>query len=294
MVHDAISLPNGRIVRLIQGDSHNVLAREIAPGSIDCTVTSPPFNLGIDYGSGYDDTVPRPHYLAWVRTWLQMLLRATAEHGSLFLNIWGKPSNPWGPFEVALEARAAGWTLQNTIFWVKSMTDGDGETIGHFKPLNSPRFVNDCAELLLHLTPAGDTPIDRLAVGVPFVDKSNLTRGGRGKNGDNRCRGNVWVVPYSTIKERATDRPHPATFPVELAERAFRLHGLARIRTTFDPFSGLGSTARAAAKLGLEHLGVELGAEDTLEAIRRVRADLALPAAAATIEDARSRAATEF
>jgi site-specific DNA-methyltransferase (adenine-specific) len=180
-----------------------------------------------------------------------------------------------GPHQVAaLCFWASGFDLQNTLAWVKSASwDGVGPVEGHAKPINSPRFVNDCFELVFHLTKHGDVPLDRLAVGVPFADASNLTRGTRGKHGNVRCRGNVLAIPYQTIKSREADRPHPASYPPALAEHCFRLHGLSRIKKTCDPFSGLGSTARASRKLGLAHVGIELSAEDVVDARRLLAED---------------------
>jgi site-specific DNA-methyltransferase (adenine-specific) len=39
-----------------------------------------------------------------------------------------------------------------------------------------------------------------------------------------------------------------------------RLHGLDRVRTVFGPFSGSGSTALAAAELGVTGVGIEIDA----------------------------------
>ena len=46
--------------------------------------------------------------------------RVLSPRGSFFLNIAGKPKDPWGPFEVAEIARRT-FALQNTIYWVKSV-----------------------------------------------------------------------------------------------------------------------------------------------------------------------------
>lgn len=247
----------------------------------DVCMTSPPYNLGIKYRSGFDDSMPRSDYLCWTRHWLIAVQRVLAPQGSLFLNLGGKPSDPWGPFEVASDCvRQSGFTIQNVFAWVKSASwDGVGPVEGHVKPINSPRFVTDCFEHVFHLTKTGDVPLDRLAVGVPFADESNLTRGTRGKNGNVRCRGNVVVVPYETINSREKDRPHPASYPPALSEYFLRLHGLSRIRSTLDPFSGLGSTARACRKLGLDHVGIDLSAEDVADARRLLAEDEAQAAA---------------
>ena len=172
--------------------------------------------------------------------------------------------------------------LQNTIHWIKSIAidrdaagAGAGLTrdlnVGHYKPINSARFVNDCQEFIFHFTPGGRTPLDRHAIGVKYQDASNVARWGGGKN-DRRCRGNTWFIPYETIQDRDKDRPHPATFPPRIPEYCVRLHGLDRTRTMMDPFLGLGSSAIAAAHLGVDFVGVEIDRHYLTEAVSRVKA----------------------
>ena len=121
---------------------------------------------------------------------------------------------------------------------------------------------------------AGRTPLDRKAVGVPYQDESNIARWRAGA-GNLRCRGNAWFIPYETIQSRDKDRPHPATFPPRLPEYCFKLHGLSRVKLAMDPFLGLGSSAIAAARLGLDFIGVEIDAHYLDEAITRVEAAIA-------------------
>ena len=238
----------------------------IEPESIDVVVTSPPYNLGIAYGS-YDDTVPRAEYLNWIAVWGQVVERVLNRGGSLFLNVGGKPSEPWGPFEV-LERLRERFVLQNTIHWIKSIAiDADlvgsasgltqNVAIGHYKPINSKRYVNDCHEYIFHLTKSGDVELDRRAIGVEYQDKSNIARWGAAK-GDLRCRGNTWFVPYRTIQSRDRERPHPATFPIQIPVMCIRLHGTGRVRRVLDPFLGLGHSALACKALGLSFAGFEL------------------------------------
>jgi len=88
---------------------------------------------------------------------------------------------------------------------------------------------------------------------------------------DRRCRGNAWFLPYETINSREKDRPHPATFPVRLPEYCLKLHGVERAAPVLDPFMGLGNTALACARLGLDFVGIELDRGYLDEAIGRVR-----------------------
>jgi site-specific DNA-methyltransferase (adenine-specific) len=268
-------------LRFFHGDCLDVLPA-IGPAAIDCIVTSPPYNLGVAYRT-YDDRLPRADYLEWTGRWVAAARTALAEHGSLFLNVGGKPTDPWTALDVAQAVRPH-LHLQNTLHWIKSIAidrEAAGASagldkdvaIGHYKPINSDRFVNDCHEFIFHFTPTGHTPLDRLALGVPYQDESNVTRW-RGAKGGLRCRGNTWFLPYDTIQSRDKDRPHPATFPPRLPEYCLRLHGQARVRLAADPFTGLGSTAVACAQLGIDFVGIELDEDYLKEAVARTRAAL--------------------
>jgi site-specific DNA-methyltransferase (adenine-specific) len=269
-------------LRFYEGDSVDLLSR-LPEASTDVVVTSPPYNLGIRYNS-YRDTLPREQYLEWTSCWVSGVARILAPEGSLFLNVGAKPTDPWAPFDVAQAARPH-LRLQNTIHWIKSIVierDAAGDAaalardlaVGHYKPINSPRFLNDCQEFIFHFTPHASTPLDRLAIGVPYQDASNITRW-RNASRNLRCRGNAWFMPYDTIKFRDRDRPHPATFPPRLPEYCLRLHGVDRTRLVIDPFLGLGNTAIACAQLGLSFIGIELDRVYLEEAVKRVKAVLA-------------------
>ena len=251
-------------------------------GSVSIIVTSPPYNLGIDYRS-YDDTLPRQQYLAWTDAWTAAARRVLADDGSMFLNLGAKPTDPWTAMDIAQTARKH-LHLQNTIHWIKSIAierdlAGAGAAlerdlaVGHYKPINSPRFVNDCHEFVFHFTPRGRTPLDRWAIGVEYQDASNITRWRTGGS-NRRCRGNTWFIPYETIQSRDKERPHPATFPAKLAEYCMRLHGRERVTLAMDPFLGLGSSAVAAARLDVAFIGVEMDEHYLLEAISRVKQEL--------------------
>jgi site-specific DNA-methyltransferase (adenine-specific) len=264
-------------VRLYLGDCLDVLPA-LDPGSMGVVVTSPPYNLGIKYRT-YRDDLPRAEYLAWTERWVRGVARALAPRGSFFLNVGAKPTDPWIPLEVAQVARMH-LKLQNTIHWVKSIAiDREAASVagferdvavGHYKPINSDRFVNDCHEYIFHFSHGARTPIDRRAIGVPYQDKSNVTRWASA-GADKRCRGNTWFIPYETIQRRDRDRPHPASFPPKVPEQCIRLHGKTRAGVVLDPFLGLGSTAMAAVRLGLDFVGIEMDEQYLKEALKRIQ-----------------------
>ena len=255
--------------RFYLGDCVEIFA-QLPAASVDAIVTSPPYNLGVRYRS-YDDTIPRERYLDWTGTWVKRAADALAPGGSLFLNVGAKPTDPWTALDVAQAVRPH-LRLQNTIHWIKSIAiDKANLAVGHYKPINSRRFVHDCHEFVFHFTPRGETVLDRPAIGVRYQDESNISRWRQAGSGV-RCRGNTWFIPYKTIQSRAKDRPHPATFPPKLPEMCLRLHGLSRLNVVADPFLGLGSTAVACAQLGVSFIGVELDESYLEEAVERTRA----------------------
>ena len=266
-------------MNLLHGDCLKTLPT-LDADSIDLVVTSPPYNLGINYKS-FKDTAPRKEFLDWCRSWAAEVKRVMADDASFFLNVGAAPANPLMPHQLILaltDGEDPLFVLQNTFHWIKSITihnpAGEKTSAGHFKPIQSKRFVNDCHEYVFHLTKCGSIPLDRRAAGVPYVHKSNIARWGHTGGADLRCRGNNWFIPYETINSRDKERPHPATFPVALVEQCIRIHGKGSDTRLLDPFLGIGTSAVAACRQNIAAFtGIELD-EHYLETAReRVRTE---------------------
>jgi site-specific DNA-methyltransferase (adenine-specific) len=244
------------------------LKENVGDKSADVVVTSPPYNIGTGYSS-YKDELPREKYLTWMEEVGIAVKQSLTDDGSFFLNIGNKLKDPWIAWDVAHVLRKY-FVLQNVIHWVKSIAISKAEVgnypniagdiaVGHFKPIMSNRFLNDCHEYIFHFTKYGDVHLDKLAVGVSYQDKTNIERWKAANKEDRRDRGNMWFIPYQTIQSRSKQRPHPATFPVKLPEMCIRLHGNAKL--VVDPFVGIGSAAVAAMRLGISFVGFEIDKE---------------------------------
>jgi site-specific DNA-methyltransferase (adenine-specific) len=238
---------------------NDVLAKE----SVDVIVTSPPYNIGINYQK-YNDNLPKEKYIQWIENIGAVIKYVLKPTGSFFLNIGNKPTEPLLPFEVAL-CLGRQFKLQNVIHWIKSIaiskdyiseySNAYGDiTVGHFKPIVSKKFLNDCHEYIFHFTNNGNTSMDKLAIGVPYQDKTNIGRWKSAKY-DMRDRGNTWFIPYQTIR-KFDERPHPSSFPTRLPEMCIKLHGNAKL--IVDPFVGIGSSAIASMKLNKLFIGFDI------------------------------------
>ena len=236
---------------MYEGDCLDILPTMPAE-TVDVIVTSPPYNLGIAYRN-YADRKPEAGYLDWMVEVATALRRVLKPDGSFFLNISGSSSRPWLPFELIVRLRPL-FVLQNHITWIKSIAT-PADSVGHFKPTGGGRFLNHAHEHIFHLTQTGDVKLDRLAIGVPFKDKSNIAR--RGHARDLRCRGDTWFIPYDTVQSRAQKFHHPGTFPIALPRWCIRLHGVPQA-TVLDPFMGTGTTLLAARMERAVGIGIEV------------------------------------
>lgn len=246
----------------------------LAEKSVDVVVTSPPYNIGINY-SLHKDTLPRDKYLEWMAEMGKGVRRVLSDSGSFFLNVGNTPKDQWIAWDVA-QALRKHFVLQNTIHWVKSIAfskaDVGDVAVGHFKPIVSDRFLNDCHEYIFHFTKEGNVKLDKLAVGVPYQDKSNIGRWKRAR-ADRRDRGNTWFIPYETINSKS-ERPHPATFPIRLPEMCIKLHRIRDDLVVLDPFLGIGTTAIASLRLGVSFVGFEIDQGYMDEGIARLSSAL--------------------
>ena len=230
--------------------------KELEGGSIDAIITSPPYNLNIKYGR-YSDNKPRQEYLSWLVDIFREAKRILTDDGHLFVNMGYSNIDPWIGMEVGLALRED-WILQNHINWVKSI-HVNGKTSGHFKPINSKRFVCPTWEHLFHFTKDGNVEIDRLSVGVQYEHyEANIRGNNTAETKPNlRDKGNCWFVPYETINSKELRGKHPATFPVKLAEDCLKLTGK-DTGIALDPFMGTGTTAVAAQILGWDCIGYDI------------------------------------
>ena len=104
--------------QLVCGDATD---RSLFPdGRFNLTVTSPPYNVGLQYGADVDDAGSYDDYLEFSRRWLANCFAWSADHGRLCMNI-PLDKNSGGKQAVTADltniARQVGWRYHATIIW---------------------------------------------------------------------------------------------------------------------------------------------------------------------------------
>jgi site-specific DNA-methyltransferase (adenine-specific) len=222
-------------------------------GSVQLIVTSPPYNLGKDYGTARDDTTYHS-YLDWVARWCGQLWRVLEPGGRLCLNIpidinlsfdaGGKRTTQKRPVLADFTHRLVndeGWLYNTTILWLErniSRRTAWGSWLSASDP-----WVNTAAEAILVLS------------------KERRKRDGRGRTSDmERDEFMQWALGIWEFHGESSKRfGHPAPFPEELPRRLIQLFSF-QGDTVLDPFLGSGTTCRVAKDLGRRSIGVELDA----------------------------------
>ena len=209
--------------------------KEIEDNSIDCIITSPPYNkkglLGkvkrgnqiwskfqIDYSS-YGDDMPEIEYQQWMIEFLNECHRIIKPDGSIFFNHKPRRHNNrcYLPTDFISHSNVE---LYQLIIWDRR---------------NSPNIRND---LLVPCT----EHVYWFCKNKPKVFRDAV---------DSLYRSEVWTISPEKQKD------HPAPFPEQLVENCMLLT-TKEGDTVLDPFMGSGTTAVVAKKMNRNCIGFEI------------------------------------
>lgn len=213
----------------------------IQPDSIDLIVTSPPYNVDIQYNSHRDD-ISYPEYLEFTRAWLSRCYQFLKEDGRFCLNI-PLDKNKGGQQSVGADvttiAKQIGFQYHSTIVWNEgniSRRTAWGSWISAAAP-----FVIAPVELIV----------------VLYKKRWRKTSGSR-KSDITRDEFMNWTNGVWTFSGESKKKVgHPAPFPLELPRRCIKLFSFVG-DTVLDPFAGSGTTLIAAAMLNRIGIGIEI------------------------------------
>ena len=238
--------------------------------SIALTFTSPPYWNFVDYaaseGVGYEDSYK--DYLNSLLKLFRVVAKKTIPGGRMVVNASNMKSRrsvegesfvyPIVPDIIAL-AKRAGLTFFDEIIWVKGGANAGalkGRVLfGSYPYPPTPKILDSTFENIIVFTKPGK----REKVCKEVKERSQLT-----KDEWRTFTKGIWEIP----PDRNPD--HPATFPMEVAERIVRMYSFVD-DVVLDPFAGSGTTLIAADKHNRRGIGFEI-ARDYEQAIRNKEA----------------------
>ncbi|OUQ55027.1 restriction endonuclease [Tyzzerella sp. An114] len=226
---------------------------EIRDKSINLVVTSPPYNIDIQYGNKtykgkiveskgvkYNDKMSETDYREMLKRVFEECKRVIKDDGSIWINIKNRLIDGAIVTPFWIQDFFEDMYLKNVIIW---NFDWGGSTNKRFAPRYEYIFwfVKDKNKYTFNLD---DVKIPALNY-RPDRYKSQL------KNPTD-----VWRI--SMVSGNFDERTgHPAQYPEQLIERII-LTGTNPGDIVLDPFMGSGTTAVVAKKLGRHYLGYEV------------------------------------
>jgi len=228
-------------------------AETFAPNSFDLTITSPPYNVGLEY-KGSSDTMSYKDYLTFTKSWLENVYKWTADTGRLCLNIpldKNKQGKRSMGADITMIAKRIGWNYQTTIIW------NEGNISRH----------TAWGSWLSASAPSVIAPVELIVVFSKGVWKRNRP----GISTIHKEEFMEWVKGiWSFNGESAKRIGHPAPFPRELPKRCIKLFSYKQ-DAVFDPFAGSGTTLLEALSQNRNAYGIEIDKDYRQLALNRIK-----------------------
>ena len=213
----------------------------VEEGTVDLIVTSPPYNVGIEYNS-HDDKMTYEQYLSFTKEWLAKCYRVIKEDGRFCLNI-PLDKNKGGQQSVCADittiAKQVGWKYHSTIIW-NEQNISRRTAWGSWLSASAPYVI---------------APVEVIVI---FYKERWKKISGSGKSDISKKEFIEWTNGmWSFMGESKKRIGHPAPFPMELPRRCIKLFSFVG-DTVLDPFLGSGSTLIACVLTNRKGMGIEI------------------------------------
>jgi DNA modification methylase len=247
---------------VICGDARAVLQR-LRRESVHLAITSPPYNVGIEY-SGYSDNLTTEEYLTWLKSvWLE-LKRVLVVGGRFCLNVAPTSIKNFRPIhhDLSRDLRELGFLMRTEIIWYKQ-TMGRRTAWGSWKSPANPHIIPSWEYVLVFSKGEWKLPGSRDMIDITGPEFQTFSDG-------------FWHIPPERNRKE-----HPAPFPEELIQRLVKFYSY-RGNTVLDMFGGTGTVAAVARSLGRHYIHIDASLAYCEQALERIRA-VAPPRDAETI-----------
>lgn len=215
--------------------------KSIDNNSVDLIITSPPYNLDIQYDS-YNDFLPYKDYLKLCKKWFSRLYDLTKEDGRFCLNIpldKSKGGYQSVGADLTVLAKSVGWKYKTTIIWNEGNISKNSAW-GSWLSASAPHII---------------APVELIVI---FYKKQWKKESGSKITNINSEDFKIWTNGIWTFKGESKRKiGHPAPFPIELPYRCIKLFSYEQ-DLVLDPFMGSGSTLIAAIKTNRKAIGIDI------------------------------------
>jgi site-specific DNA-methyltransferase (adenine-specific) len=213
--------------------------RQIPDGTVHLAVTSPPYNLGLNYDN-HTDSLAYENYLKWMReVWLETK-RVLVPGGRFALNIAPTSIKDFRPIhhDFSNQLREIGMIMRTEILWYKQ-TMGRRTAWGSWKAPSNPHIVPSWEYVLVFCKDSWNLESDDKEADITSEEFKRFSDG-------------FWYIPPETKR-----RGHPSPFPEELIYRLIKFYTY-KNNVVLDMFGGTGTVAVVAQKTGRHFIHIDI------------------------------------
>ena len=215
---------------------------DIDDESVHLVVTSPPYNVGMEY----ETVIGLDEYRETMRRVWKECSRVLVDGGRLCINVAGTGRQPYIPLQAytSVDLIEMGFIMRGDIVWNKGTTSsGFASTAwgSWCRPTNP--CLRDIHEYILVFSKGVFGRADK--DGQTINDKEFME---------------YTLSTWNVSTESASRIGHPAPFPIAIPYRLIKLYSFEG-DTVLDPFMGSGTTAIAARQLKRGCIGYEVNPE---------------------------------
>ncbi len=208
--------------------------------TLDLIITSPPYNVGIEYSSNIDSNDYK-EYLEFSKQWIENCYFWAKDSARLCLNI-PLDKNKGGQQSVGADittlAKKIGWKYHSTIIWNEGNISRR-TAWGSWLSASAPYVI---------------APVELILV----LYKGEWKKQYKGQSDIQKQEFMNWTNGLWTFNGESKKRiGHPAPFPRELPKRCIKLFSFVGDMVC-DPFSGSGTTMIESYLNGRQFVGIEL------------------------------------
>ena len=232
--------------------------KRIQDDSIDCMITSPPYNVGIDYGDKYNDNQPFNEYLSFIKEVMTEVYRVLKNGGRAIINIANTGRKPYIPLSsyINMIMIEIGFLCRGEIVWDKGASVGVSCAWGSWKSPSNPS-LRDVHEYILVFSKGDYKHV--VKNGEPTISSEEFVESTK----------SIWHMQTENAKKIG----HPAPFPLSLPAKLINLYTF-KGDIILDPFIGSGTTAIAAIRRNRHFIGFETNSDYFKIALERIEKEL--------------------
>ncbi|GFP19272.1 site-specific DNA-methyltransferase (adenine-specific) [Candidatus Hakubella thermalkaliphila] len=238
------------INKIICGDVLEVM-KQIPDGSVHLAVTSPPYNVGIEYDN-HNDMMSYDDYLAWLmKVWIET--KRVLVHGGRFcLNIAPTSIKNFRPvhYDFAAQMQEIGMIMRTEILWYKQ-TIRRRTAWGSWKSPSNPHILPSWEYVLVFSKGSWQLKGNPEDADITAAEFEKFSDG-------------FWYIPPETQRNG-----HPAPFPEELIHRLIKFYSY-RGNVVLDMFGGTGTVAIVSYKTGRRFIHIDISEEYCRTAYQRL------------------------